>query len=167
MVGGLLLTMLAVTPSTVSGQQVSDDEFRFRNPDPSFESGRGPSVCIDEGHFNFHTADGRYRSFADLLRGDGYVVRSYGEAFHADGLDSCDLLVVANPLAAANSEDWSYPHPSAFAAEEMEALIEWVRGRRSVPVVRGPCSDRGGCTRPGGGIRSRDDGCVRGWGARS
>lgn len=123
-----LLVALAFLPGHLAGQQEGDVSFLFENTNPSFEAGRGPTVCIDEGHFNFHTAGGRYRSFADLLRGDGYVVRPYDDGFDGEALRSCSLLVVANPLAEANAEDWSYPHPSAFSGQEMSALMGWVRG---------------------------------------
>ena len=36
------------------------------------------------GHHNFHTADGRYLPFAELLRRDGYRVS--GSSFVVDGL---------------------------------------------------------------------------------
>ncbi len=121
-----LLTMVA--PQLLAGQQVNDDAFRFDNPSPAFPAGTGPAVCIDEGHFNFHTADGRYKAFANLLRADGYVVERYADGFAAGALERCGLLVVANPLAEENDEDWSYPHPSAFTGDEMRHLMEWVRG---------------------------------------
>jgi len=38
------------------------------------------------------------------------------------------VLVVANPLAAENESDWSYPHPSAFTKDEIREPIAWVRG---------------------------------------
>jgi len=116
-----------VVPLAAAAQQVGDEAFRFPNPNPSFEVGAGPRVCIDEGHFNFHTAEGRYRSFAELLRADGYVVGGYDGSFTRDALARCDLLVIANPLAAENEEDWSYPHPSAFTAGEMSEVMRWVR----------------------------------------
>ncbi|MEJ2205001.1 MAG: hypothetical protein P8170_12935 [Gemmatimonadota bacterium] len=114
-------------PLSAAAQQVGDETFRFPIPDPSFEGGEGPRVCIDEGHRNFHTADGRYRSFADLLRQDGYVVEGYAGDFTREALSRCGLLVIANALAAQNDEDWSYPHPSAFSASEMSELMRWVR----------------------------------------
>jgi hypothetical protein len=118
---------LLLVPLGAHGQQVSDDAFRYEIARPSFESGAGPTVCIDEGHFNFHTADGRYRSFAELLRGDGYVVEGYAGSLTSDALQRCGLLVIANPLAEQNAEDWSYPHPSAFSGAEIRELMTWVR----------------------------------------
>ena len=88
--------VLVLLPLGVDAQQVNDDAFRYQNARPAFAVGVGPVVCIDEGHFNFHTADGRYRSFAELLRADGYIVKGYDGGLTRDALRDCDLLVVAN-----------------------------------------------------------------------
>jgi hypothetical protein len=123
------LALWVLLPTSAVGQQISDDSFRFDNPNPAFEAGRGPTVCIDEGHFNFHTADGRYKAFAELLRSDGYRVEGYAGGLTTDALRRCGLLVIANALAQENEneEDWSYPHPSAFSGEEIRELMTWVR----------------------------------------
>lgn len=118
---------LLTTPAFGEAQQVSDDAFEFANSDPAFALGQGPRVCIDEGHHNFHTADGRYKAFAKLLRGDGYVVDGFAGGFSRDGLSDCAVLVIANPLATENESDWSYPHPSAFTGDEIRELMLWVR----------------------------------------
>ena len=102
-----LVMMLAVP---VAAQQAADDSYRFDNPHPAFPANAGPQVCIDEAHFNFHTVEGRYKPFAELLRADGYRVKALNAAFNANILDTCDILVIANAVAEANSTDWSYPH---------------------------------------------------------
>ncbi len=119
--------MMVLVPFSAAAQQVRDDSFRFDNPSPAFAMGEGPRVCIDEAHYNFHTVDGNYAPFADLLRGDGYVVTGFASSFTGESLADCDLLVVANPLAEANRDDWSYPHPSAFSKDEIRETMEWVR----------------------------------------
>jgi len=123
----MFILVLGYLPLSASGQQVSDDSFRFKNEPPAFRLGEGPLVCIDEAHFNFHTADGRYKSFASMLRDDGYVVEGYSSALTSHSLQQCGLLVIANALAEENKEDWSYPHPSAFTREEMKELLQWVQ----------------------------------------
>ena len=120
--------VLVLLPLGVDAQQVNDDAFRYQNARPAFAVGVGPVVCIDEGHFNFHTADGRYRSFAELLRADGYIVKGYDGGLTRDALRDCDLLVVANALAEVNENDWNYPHPSAFSGDEIREMMAWVRG---------------------------------------
>ncbi len=120
--------VLILLPLRIDAQQVSDDSFRYQNTRPAFEVGAGPVVCIDEAHFNFHTADGRYRSFAELLRTDGYIVEGYDGDLTQEALRDCGLLVVANALAEVNEDDWNYPHPSAFSGNEIREMMAWVRG---------------------------------------
>ena len=120
--------VLVLLPLGVGAQQVSDDAFRYQNARPAFAVGAGPVVCIDEGHFNLHTADGRYRSFAELLRADGYIVEGYDGDLTREALGDCGLLVVANALAEVNEYDWNYPHPSAFSGDEIREMMVWVRG---------------------------------------
>ena len=126
---------LAILPIPAPAQQVRDDAFRWINANPAFPPGRGPVVCIDEAHHNFHTADGRYKPFAELLRGDGYVVNAFKATFTPQSLAACRVLAVVNALAAENDEDWTYPHPSAFTKDEIRAVAAWVRGGGSLLLI--------------------------------
>ena len=45
-------------------QQVSDVAYKPPVPRPAYKSGKGPRIVIDEAHHNFHTAEGRYKPFA-------------------------------------------------------------------------------------------------------
>jgi hypothetical protein len=119
----------------MAAQQVRDDAFRWTNANPAFAAGRGPVVCIDEGHHNFHTADGRYKPFAELLRGDGYVVNALKGKFTPPSLTACRVLAIANALSAENEDDWTYPHPSAFTRDEIRALAGWIRGGGSLLLI--------------------------------
>lgn len=130
-----LITLLLLMPGAATAQQVGDGVFKYENNDPAFAKGEGPAVCIDEAHQNFHTAEGRYKPFADLLRSDGYIIVRYDQPFSRDALTACNLLVVANALAAENEEEWSLPHASAFEREEMEALMHWVRDGGSLLLI--------------------------------
>ena len=67
-----ILWLLAA--GSVAAQQVADTAFAPRVSARAFAEGESPRVAIDEAHFNFHTADGRYAPFAQLLRRDGFVV---------------------------------------------------------------------------------------------
>ncbi len=52
-------------------QQVGDPDFNPEVASPAFTFAQGPVVLVDEAHFNYHTAEGRYKPFAELLRSDG------------------------------------------------------------------------------------------------
>ena len=111
-----------------------DTKYRFAIVDQSFNEGDGPNVCIDEAHFNYHTAGGIYKPFAELLRGDGYRVRRFRSRFTADALANCQILLIANAQAKANTIGFgspetnrAYPHASAVTREEINEVITWVR----------------------------------------
>jgi hypothetical protein len=121
-----IVVVLLTATGTIRAQQVPDLKYKPPLPRPAYESGKGPRVAIDEAHHNFHTADGRYKPFADLLRRDGYRVTGLRAPFSAESLKGVDVLVIANPLHARNANDWSPPNPSAFTPAEIAAVHRWV-----------------------------------------
>lgn len=119
-----------------AAQQVPDSAFAPPIARPAFAEGRGPVVMIDQGHNNFHTADGRYYAFARLLRRDGFVVRPHVGAFTAQSLRDARVLVVSNALHQRNATgDWSLPTPSAFTPGEIAAVRAWVEGGGSLLLI--------------------------------
>lgn len=111
---------------SAQAQQVPDTDFKPKISEPAFAEGKGLVVLLDEAHFNFHTASGRYQTFADLLRRDGYVVNASAAKFSKDSLSKGKILVIANALNESNKDDWSPPNPSAFTDEEVAAVRDWV-----------------------------------------
>ena len=121
-----------------SGPQVSDTRFSPNVSKPAYPVGSGPVVYLDEAHYNYHTVEGRYASFADLLRKDGFVVSPLREAFSAKALAGADILVIANALAAENADPetgWKVPVPSAFTDSEIAAIEQWVAGGGSLFLI--------------------------------
>jgi hypothetical protein len=118
--------VLLAAASSVPAQQMPDLDYLPPLPRPAYESGKGPRVAIDEAHHNYHTAAGRYKPFAELLRRDGYRVSGFGQPLSSDSLSGVDALVIANALNERNVEDWSLPTPSAFTTDEIAAVRAWV-----------------------------------------
>jgi len=119
-----------------------DMEYHFTNVDPAYEESAGPNVCIDEAHFNLHTAGGIFKPFAELLRGDGYRVTPFRSRFTADALTDCPILLIINAQARANiigfdlpKSNWAYPHASAFSREEIDQVILWIRGGGALLLI--------------------------------
>ena len=125
----------ALLALSANAQQVADTSFKPPINDPAYLRGWGPVVMLDEAHFNFHTAEGRYKPFSELLRRDGYVVRPSRLKFSRASLRGGRILVIANPLAERNRTDWSLPTPSAFSEEEVEAVRDWVKGGGSLLLI--------------------------------
>jgi hypothetical protein len=118
--------LLTLGPLVAIAQQAADMDFVPRVSSATFREGEGPRVAIDEAHFNFHTADGRYAPFTALLRRDGFIVTPLRERLSQDVLANVDVLVIANALNEMNVERWALPTPSAFAADEIAAVRGWV-----------------------------------------
>jgi hypothetical protein len=104
---------------------------------PAYAQDSGPVVAIDEAHFNFHTMEGRYQPFAELLRRDGYIVCPSRSEFSTKNLEGVKILVAANALAELNRNelDWSLPTPSAFTDEEIRAVRSWVEKGGSLLLI--------------------------------
>jgi hypothetical protein len=107
-------------------QQVADTSYNPAINHPEYAPGKGPVIFIDEGHNNFHTAEGRYLPFARLLRNDGYRVSGYTGDFETARISKAVILVIANALNKINIENWYLPTPSAFTSGEIETLRRWV-----------------------------------------
>lgn len=133
MSGSRLAAAVAILCAAVSAlpafaQQIADSSFVSTLEHPAYPTGRGPRVLVDAAHYNFHTADGRYWAFAQLLRTDGYRVQGSKDKLTPDVLQGADLLVIANALSKEDSEgDWVLPTESAIDSAEVVAVAAWVQ----------------------------------------
>jgi hypothetical protein len=118
-----------------AAQQVADSAFSPPIARPAFAEGRGPVVAVDTAHHNFHTPDGRYLPFAQLLRRDGFVVRAGDQPWSRTSLEGIRVLVVANAVHASNATSWVLPTPSAFTADEIRAVRQWVERGGSLLLI--------------------------------
>ncbi len=96
---------------------------------------RHPRVLIDEAHDNFHTADGRYKPFADLITNDGYRVSPNKEKFTRESLQKGDILVIANASGADVPGSNGETSQSAFTDAECDAVRDWVNGGGSLLLI--------------------------------
>jgi hypothetical protein len=126
----LLFLCLSVV---VGAQQLPDPEFNTNVANPAYTRSE-PRVLFDEAHHNFHTTDGRYKPFADLLRNDGYRVVRNRQAFSKETLNSFKVLVIANALGAEEMDD-NGADASAFTEEECQAVQDWVKGGGSLLLI--------------------------------
>ena len=130
-----LLVASVILSSPLVAQQAADTLFNPNVGAPAFKEGTGPTVLIDEGHFNFHTMNGRYLAFARLLHKDGYVVTPQRGRFARTDLDRARILVASNALAKENENDWNLPTPSAFDSAEIAAVRSWVNDGGSLWLI--------------------------------
>ncbi|HTG93782.1 MAG TPA: DUF4350 domain-containing protein [Pyrinomonadaceae bacterium] len=128
-----LVLILIIAVSVASAQQMADPEFNTSVENPAY-SKSGPRVMFDEAHHNFHTMDGRYQPFANLLLNDGYRVIRNRVPFTKKSLEDFKVLVIANALGAEEMDDTGADNP-AFTEAETEAVHDWVRSGGSLLLI--------------------------------
>ena len=111
--------------SIAFGQQQADPEFNTSVENPAYKR-EGPRVMFDEAHHNFHTAEGRYKPFVDLMMSDGYRVIRNRQSFSKQRLETFKILVIANALGAEEDDD-AGADSSAFNDDEITAVHDWVK----------------------------------------
>lgn len=124
--------LLALAAGTLA-QQMPDAEFDSSVENPAY-SRNGPRVMFDEAHHNFHTADGRYKPFVDLLMSDGYQVIRNRKPFTKASLGGFKVLVIANALGAEDMEDEGSDQ-SAFTEDEITAVHDWLKGGGALLLI--------------------------------
>ena len=119
--------------SVVVAQQQADPEFDTSVARRAYKDD-GPRVMFDEAHHNFHTTDGRYKPFVDLLMNDGYSVIRNRQPFVKARLSGFKILVIANALGAEEYDDEG-ADKSAFTDEEIAAVADWVKGGGALLLI--------------------------------
>jgi len=130
-----LLLFIFISTGLVFTQQIGDPEFDPPIINPAYQLGQGSNIFIDEAHNNFHTMDGRYKPFAELLLKDGYVVKPLKDTIKHNTLENVDILVISNALHLRNTQDWTLPTPSAFSSDEISNISKWVKEGGSLFLI--------------------------------
>ena len=117
--------LIAVLSVPGLGQQLADPEFDTTVANPAYNQ-NGPRVMFDEAHHNFHTTDGRYKPFVDLMTNDGYRIIRNRQPFTKEKLSGFKILVIANALGAEEQDD-NGAEESAFTEAECQAVQDWVK----------------------------------------
>jgi hypothetical protein len=128
-----VLTLLVCLAPVSFAQQQADPEFDVSVARPAYKKD-GPRVMFDEAHHNFHTTDGRYKPFVDLLMNDGYNVIRNRQPFVKARLSGFKVLVIANALGAEEDDDKG-AGDSAFTPEEIAAVADWVKGGGALLLI--------------------------------
>lgn len=124
---GLVAIFAIICTFYAQAEQLVDLDYFPKNKDITHRSEKQPVVMVDAAHNNYHTMSGRYKPFSDVLKSDGYIVKSNNEKFHKERLDGVNILVVANALSKKNIDNWDLPNYPAFTREEIEIIYHWVK----------------------------------------
>ena len=131
LVVAILTVLVCLAPAAIAQQQ-ADPEFDTSVARPAYKN--GPRVMFDEAHHNFHTSDGRYKPFVDLLMNDGYNVIRNRQSFVKTRLSGFKILVIANALGAEEDDDEGAAN-SAFTDEEINAVADWVKSGGALLLI--------------------------------
>jgi hypothetical protein len=121
---GLLVVGTLCNAKDVSIQQIADPHFDATVSHPTYME-KHPQVLFDEAHFNFHTSEGRYKPFVDLITNDGYQVTANKVKFEEKALEGYDVLVIANAMGAESLFSPEAGTP-AFTEKECDVIRDWV-----------------------------------------
>ncbi|MFT4924424.1 MAG: hypothetical protein ACI8WB_000502 [Phenylobacterium sp.] len=130
-----LCMLFTASCSDFGNPQQADDNFTPANNPKTFLKDKPPLVYLDEAHYNYHTSDGRYGPFVEVLKSDGYLVKANKKQFTLDNLKSADILVIANALNKKNRSNGELPNYPAFESEEVEAVHQWVLNGGSLFLI--------------------------------
>src|SRR5882762_4456253 len=119
------LLLLLGSVFSVHGQQVPDLNFKPEIKYHAYPKSKGSVIILDEAHLNFHTLDGRYGPFGNILTDDGYVLKAGKEKFTEEYLRKAKILAIAN--AVGDTGKWKLPTRLAFSEEEVHAVEKWVK----------------------------------------
>jgi len=113
--------------SAVSAQQHADTKYVPHVARPAYASA-APVVAVDQSHNNFHTLDGKYAPFGQLLTADGYQVRPLTGPFAPSSLQGVTVLVIANARGPVRGA-------SAFTSNEIATIRAWVGNGGSLLLI--------------------------------
>ena len=128
----IICVLILLTPSAFV-QVRSDPEFNTSVENPAYKR-EGPRVMFDEAHHNYHTTEGRYKPFVDLMMNDGYRIIRNRLPFSKATLSSYKILVISNALGAEEDDD-ADADKSAFTEEEIAAVHDWVKSGGSLLLI--------------------------------
>jgi hypothetical protein len=125
----ILVLIAAAVYFLLNRESTYDRSFDTRVATPAYRDS-GPVVLYDEGHRNTHSASGAYRPLVEMLRSDGYVVRTTAAPFTPDALRDVAVLMLVSAQGSNPTND-----SAAYTEAETAAIAEWVRGGGSLLLV--------------------------------
>ena len=125
----------ACTSDQDADSQTADEQWSPTVTSPEFPQGDGPVVVVDAAHGNFHTVDGRYSAFAELLGLDGYRIQSANTRVTPDLLGQAGVFVISNAVHGGDDAEWKLPTPPAFTSDETGVIVNWVKKGGSLLLI--------------------------------
>lgn len=100
------------------------------------ESSSGVRVLFDQAHHNrFAAVSTGYRPFVALLKDAGFEIMTNTQPLGQPQLSGADVVVIVNPLGAAEPTATTLVVSSSFSTSEMDAIDQWVTAGGSLLLV--------------------------------
>jgi hypothetical protein len=109
--------------------QRADNDFDVTVKTPAYKDNK-PVVLFDEGHNNFHTTNGLYEPFANLIKNDGYDLKTLKTSVTMEALKPSGIYVIVNAKGKGDLND-----TPAFTENETETIKNWVINGGSLLLI--------------------------------
>lgn len=131
------LTILFFWMMSISlyGQQILDSSFVGKVFNPAYEQSKGPKILIDQAHNNGATLQPSFTVLSNILKEDGYNLSINSNELSIEEIRQFDVLVIVDPVAEENIDNWELPTPSAFKNSEIDAINHFVKEGGSLFLV--------------------------------
>ena len=131
----LFLLSVFICNLQLNAQQVIDSSFTFNVRNPAYNLNKGPMIYIDEYHNNDMSLNNRMFPLIEVLKNDGYQIKSFNEPISKLSLDKSKILIIIGALHKTNIDNWKLPTPSALSKNEIPELLEWIDEGGSLLLV--------------------------------
>jgi hypothetical protein len=145
----IVVVLLGITGALIGwlrGVQQADTSYTPRITMRTWTAG-GPTVVIDDAHWNVHTGVRGYAPFAKLLASDGYSVIDKGNVASPQVLEKASVVVIANALGFRGvvrqlgqvvGVNLDALGADAFTDAEVERIETWVSEGGSLLLIADP-----------------------------
>lgn len=135
----ILLTACLLAVSCVSAHaqwsgQRADTDFAFANATPAYPAGKGPVIVFSSENSEFVQHD-LHLALDRLAQGDGFRTRVAEGRLTPDLLEGAGLLVLINPYVPEFRDRPAMDPPSAYSDEEINAVVDWVKGGGALLIL--------------------------------
>lgn len=122
---GLALLIAAIAQPALAQRQLPDLEYRYANETPAYAPDAGPKFLVSTRNSDF-AERGSLDPLGALAKGDGFKVARFEGPLTGIAAEPGAILVIANAFLKSFKEFPAMTPPSAFDAQEIEAVRAWV-----------------------------------------
>jgi hypothetical protein len=131
---GLALLGAAIAQPALAQRQLPDIEFSYANDAPAFATESGPKILLSTRNSDY-AERGSMDPLGALAKSDGFKVVRLDGPLTGVAAEPGAILVIANAFLKSFKEFPAMTPPSAFDAQEIEAVRNWVEAGGSLLLL--------------------------------